>query len=114
MEDKTLSLTLLFDYYGDLLTEKQKTYCDLYYNQDFSLAEIAEEEGISRQGVYDALQRSEAILRNMEEKTGFVKKAQERTRLLEEIRKAALAVKELPQGAPLADTILSAIDGMKE
>ena len=41
MEDKTLSLTLLFDYYGDLLTEKQKTYCDLYYNQDFSLAEIA-------------------------------------------------------------------------
>ena len=43
MKNDAFSMTLLFDYYGELLTEKQKTYFDLYYNQDFSLAEIAEE-----------------------------------------------------------------------
>ena len=67
-----LEMTLLFDYYGELLTEKQYTCFDLYYNQDLSLAEIAEEAGISRQGVHDSLARAEAALAAMEEKTGCV------------------------------------------
>ena len=67
-----LEMTLLFDYYGDLLTERQKMCFDLRHNQDLSLAEIAEELNVSRQGVHDNLCRAEALLRNMEEKTGCV------------------------------------------
>ena len=72
MEEKKLAMVLLFDFYGDLLTEKQREYFDLYYNEDLSLAEIAENEGISRQGVRDILRRGEATLRDTEEKTGIV------------------------------------------
>ncbi len=64
------TLALLLDYYGDLLTEKQRTYCDLCYNQDFSLAEIAEQTGISRQGVHDSLLHAEAALREFEQILG--------------------------------------------
>lgn len=69
-----LQMTLLFDYYGDLLTERQKMCFDLRYNQDLSLTEIAEELQVSRQGVYDNLNRAEILMRNMEEKTGFVRR----------------------------------------
>ena len=114
MKDLKFSMTLLFDYYGDLLTDKQKTYFDLYYNQDFSLAEIAEEEGVSRQAVSDALSRTEAILRNFEEKTGFVKKAAERAALVETIRKEAQNLLTLDRAKESASAILSACDKIKE
>lgn len=112
MKNDAFSMTLLFDFYGELLTEKQKTYFDLYYNQDFSLAEIAEEEGISRQGVHDTLNRTEATLRNFEEKTGFVARAMERKTALETIVSAAEKVRELDED--LARTILTACDRIKE
>lgn len=110
MKNDAFSMTLLFDYYGELLTEKQKTYFDLYYNQDFSLAEIAEEEGISRQGVHDNLTRTEAALRNFEEKTGIVARAMERRKALEVIETAAGKI----QDPALAQTILDAVQTMKE
>ena len=53
MPDETVWRTMLFDFYGDLLTDKQREYYDLHYNQDLSLAEIAASSGISRQGVWD-------------------------------------------------------------
>ena len=71
---EALEMTLLFDYYGDLLTDRQRMCFDLRYNQDMSLAEIAEELNVSRQGVHDNLSRAEALLRNMEEKTGCVRR----------------------------------------
>lgn len=67
-----LEMTLLFDYYGDLLTDRQQMCFDLRHNQDLSLAEIAQELNVSRQGVHDNLSRAESLLRNMEEKTGCV------------------------------------------
>ena len=70
----TLEMTLLFDYYGDLLTERQRMCFDLRHNQDLSLAEIAQELQVSRQGVHDNLSRAEALLLNMEEKTGCVRR----------------------------------------
>ena len=70
----TLEMTLLFDYYGDLLTDRQKMCFDLRHNQDLSLAEIAQELQVSRQGVHDNLSRAEALLLNMEEKTGCVRR----------------------------------------
>ena len=68
----SLELILLFDYYGELLTERQRMCFDLHYNQDLSLGEIAADLSIRRQAVYDNLSRTEALLRNMEEKTGCV------------------------------------------
>ena len=68
----TLEIVLLYDYYGDLLTDRQKECFEMSYYQDLSLGEIAAELGISRQGVHDNLSRTEALLRNMEAKTGCV------------------------------------------
>ena len=72
--DDTVMRTMLFDFYGELLTEKQREYFDLHYNADLSLAEIAERTGISRQGVWDIIRRAEATLRETEEKTGLVRR----------------------------------------
>lgn len=69
-----VEMLLLFDYYGDMLTERQRMCLDLRYNQDLSLAEIAEELGVSRQGVHDNIIRAEAHLQKMEEKTGCVRR----------------------------------------
>lgn len=69
-----LEMTLLFDYYGELLTERQRMCIDLRHNQDLSLTEIAQELNVSRQGVFDNLSRAEALLVNMEEKTGCVRR----------------------------------------
>ena len=76
--DDTLFRTLLFDFYGDLLTEKQRDYYDLHYNQDLSLQEIAEQYGTSRQAVWDIIRRSEQSLREIEEKTCLVRRAMKR------------------------------------
>ena len=62
MRADALTMTLLYDYYGELLTEKQRQLFDLYYNQDYSLSEIAQTAGISRQGVHDTLARAEQLL----------------------------------------------------
>lgn len=69
-----VEMLLLFDYYGDMLTERQRMCLDLRYNQDLSLAEIADELGVSRQGVHDNITRAEAHLQNMEAKTGCVRR----------------------------------------
>lgn len=74
MNDKTFEMSLLFDFFGDLLTEKQRNCFDLYYNDDLSLSEIAEQAGISRQGVRDNILRAESALREYEEKTGVVRR----------------------------------------
>lgn len=109
-------MTLLFDFYGSLLTEKQQTYFDLYYNQDFSLGEIAEQEGISRQGVHDAINRAESILQQMERTTGCVERMQDLRNTMEEIRTAAreLLRHEDIQVRQNAQRILSAVSSVKE
>lgn len=74
MKNKPLEMCMLYDFYGDLLTEKQKELFDLYYNDDLSLAEISEHMGITRQGVRDGIMRAEHALRATEEKLGLVAK----------------------------------------
>ena len=72
--DETLKNTMLFDFFGDMLTAKQQEYYDLYHNEDLSLSEIAESAGISRQGVYDIIIRAEKTLVRFEQKTGIFQK----------------------------------------
>lgn len=74
MFDKIAELSMLFDFYGELLPEKQKTFLTLYHEENYSLSEIAEEFGISRQGVHDGVKKAERALYELEEKLGLVKK----------------------------------------
>ena len=74
MKQDALQMSLLFDYYGELLSEKQRVCFDLYYNQDLSLAEIAASSGISRQGVWDNIRRADAALRDTEARLGLVRR----------------------------------------
>ena len=111
-----LQMTLLFDYYGDLLTERQRMCFDMRYNQDLSLGEIAQELQVSRQGVYDNLSRAEALLRNMEEKTGCVRRSLQCRKAAQTITEAAQALLKLEdqQVTDQANRILSAVQGLEE
>lgn len=74
MKNQTYRMTMLFDFYGELLTERQKEFFDLYYNEDLSLSEIAENAGISRQGVRDVIVRAENVMQEVEDKTGLIRR----------------------------------------
>ena len=116
MKQEAFAMSMLLDYYGSLLTQKQKTYFDLYYNQDFSLAEIAEQEGISRQGVHDTISRTETILRDMEAATGCVARANALRATAQTIIDAAnaLITHEDPTVRQNAERILAAVSAIKE
>jgi len=89
-----LYMTMLFDFYGELLTDKQRECFDLYHNEDLSLAELAEQFGISRQGVRDTLVRAEGTLLELEQKTGLLARFTQRSN---EIMKASKLVDLLKQ-----------------
>lgn len=78
-------MSMLIDFYGQLLTQRQLEIMDLHYNNDYSLGEIAEQLDISRQGVYDNIKRGKAVLFDMEKKLGLVRKFSEKKQKAEEI-----------------------------
>ena len=78
--------TLLYDFYGELLTVKQKRVFELYYLEDLSLSEIAQELEISRQAVRDLITRTEAILFGYEKKLGLADRFREQKEQAKEIR----------------------------
>ncbi len=79
------TINILLDFYGEMLTEKQRSFIEYYYNDDLSLAEIAENEGITRQGVRDAIKRAEGQLYEMESRLGLAKRFEEVRSGLEQI-----------------------------
>lgn len=113
---ESLEMILLFDYYGDLLTERQKLCFDMHYNQDLSLGEIAQELSISRQAVYDNLSRTEALLKNMEEKTGCVSRDRQLRKAMQTIAAAAetMISHPDPRVSQAAGEILSQANGFEE
>ena len=112
----TYEMSLLYDFYGDLLTERQKLCFDLHYNQDLSLGEIASELGISRQSVYDNISRSEALLRNMEEKTGCVERLMKSRKVIGRIRELAaeLSLSSDSAAVNIAAHLLDAVNALEE
>jgi len=121
VKNQTYRMTMLFDFYGEILTQRQKEFFDLYYNEDLSLGEIAENCGISRQGVRDVIVRAEAAMQEIEDKTGLIRRFMQMQPKIAAIEEAAQQIKtinyrqyENPQLDELAATILENAEGLKE
>ncbi len=82
---KNLDIVLLADFYGEMLTENQRKFIEYYYSDDLSLSEIAQNEGITRQGVRDAVKRAETQLYDMEKKLGFAARSRKVNEALDTI-----------------------------
>ena len=111
-----LEMSLLYDYYGGLLTGKQRQCFDLRYNQDLSLGEIAQTLGVSRQAVCDNLTRTEALLRKLEENIGCVGRDLKNRKTLQSILNAAKRLEDYPDEmvSRLAEQIIAAAQGFEE
>ena len=88
-------MTMLFDFYGDLLTDRQKEFFDPDYNEGLSVAEIAESAGISRQGVGDVIVRAEAAMQEVEDKTGIIKRFEAQRPHLDAVEAAAEQIRTI-------------------
>ena len=95
VKNQAFRMTMLYDFYGEILTERQREFYDLYYNEDLSLSEIAENYGISRQGVRDVIVRAETVMTEIEEKTGIVKRFMGLRDKIDAIESAAVELREL-------------------
>ena len=121
MKNQAYRMAMLYDFYGDLLTERQREFYDLYYNEDLSLSEIAENEGISRQGVRDVIVRAEAAMQEIEDKTGLIRRFEQFRGHLDAIGEAANEIKTLNYRqyednrlTELTDQILAEAAALKE
>ena len=116
MDNGRLTRSMLLDFYGELLTDKQRECFDLHYNEDLSLSEIAEQLGISRQGVWDNIRRAEASLQEIESKTGLIRRFSETQ---DALAAAAERLKELcgmtdGDARTLAQSALEDIEALRE
>ncbi|SEN14327.1 hypothetical protein SAMN05444955_106126 [Lihuaxuella thermophila] len=98
--EKTTAMNLLYDFYGSLLTEKQRAMLELYYHEDWSLGEIAEHQGVSRQAVFEAIKRAQATLTDLEEKLGLMEKHLKRQKLAQELLKR---LETMPEARSIAE-----------
>ena len=121
VKNQTYRMTMLLDFYGEILTQRQREFFDLYYNEDLSLAEIAENYDISRQGVRDAIVRAEAAMNELEDKTGLLKRFMRLREKIDSIESAAEDIRKLnyrqyenPELERLAGEILSCAAALKE
>ena len=114
MKQDALQMSLLFDYYGELLSRKQRVCFDLYYNQDLSLSEIAAELGVSRQGVHDLLSRAETALGEFERVTGCIARDRRTEAALGKIAQACRKLQTIPDARGPAQEILQASATIKE
>ncbi len=110
--EKLALINLLYDFYGQLLTERQRRFVELYYAHDLSLGEIAEQFDVSRQAVYDILKRSEQSLTDYEEKLGLVARHINNRRLLGTAME--LLESGYPDKLPEVKSILSKIMATEE
>lgn len=108
--EQFFEMSLLIDFYGQILTTRQYELMDLYYNNDFSLAEISQELSISRQAVHDGIKKSKTQLFEMEEKLGLVKKFEEQRVKAKE----ALQIISAIEGYKLEDECYCKLNDLKE
>ena len=106
-EKDVKEISLLLDFYGELLSERKQSVLALYYNEDFSLAEIADEIGISRQGARDLIKKAEEELRHFEEKLGLVER-------FEEAKHRIANIRTLSEGKDLPEALTDEIEALAE
>lgn len=116
MGDKTLTMTMLLDFYGELLTPRQRSCFSMHYNEDLSLTEIAEIMAISRQGVRDLIVRAEATLTQTEEKIGLVARFSEQKHVMDKMEDQLRALVRLTEGEAreLAEQVLDALESIRD
>ena len=110
---KNLDVVLLCDYYGEMLTENQRKFIEYYYNDDLSLSEIAQNEGITRQGVRDAVKRAETQLFDMEKKLGFAMRSQKVNEALEQILESTEVINNYNMNVSLSREVNDAVVNIK-
>ncbi len=110
MFEKNLTFSTLLDYYGALLPERQRDALSFYYNDDLSLAEIADEMGISRQGVRDAIKRGEAELSELESALSIAASQSALKKEIEEIVSQLRSISVDIGASNAADKILAVSD----
>ena len=108
MEEDRLMRSMLFDFYGDLLTDKQRECFHLCYDEDLSLSEIAEQRDISRQAVWDNIRHAEAAMREYERKTGLIARFEQTRHTLTEVQQL---IDELPASEKRAE-LKAKVDGL--
>lgn len=115
MRSDTYQLTLLYDFFGELLTGTQREYFEYYYADDLSLSEIAELTGVTRQSVRAVLARAEALLREYEAKTGVVARFREISQKVDELqaRASELAALSTGRAGELAREVRDGLEELK-
>ncbi|MDO4746174.1 MAG: YlxM family DNA-binding protein [Bacillota bacterium] len=113
--DDITQASLLYDFYGQLLSKRQREVMELYHEENLTLAEIADEFGISRQGVHDALKNAEKSLNGYEEKLGLVAKFQKSTDAVHEIDTIIEEViGKLHEGNGTSDRVIGSLKKVKD
>ncbi len=110
--EKNVEVSLLFSFYGKMLTDRQSDTIELYYNEDLSLAEVGAELGISRQGVRDNLKRAEAILYDTEERLGLMQRFLDIKNKLREIDRIIADIEGSPEAKGLSADIKKKINSI--
>lgn len=103
MLEKTTRINLLYDFYGPLLTDKQRAMLELYYHEDWSLGEIAGHYGISRQAVYEAVKRAQDAMIDLESRLRLLEKHRRRREIAEEMLRR---LEEIPEGKRVAEPLI--------
>lgn len=114
MLDKVLKIASLIDFYGALLTEKQRRCLELHYLEDWSLAEIAEEFEVSRQAVHDILRRSEQMLVSYEERLGLIERYARIESSIKKLEECVDALDAWPQKHLVTEKIRALMNDFKE
>ena len=107
--EKDMTIPLLMDLYGQVLSERKRDLLDYYYNEDYSLAEIAEITGISRQGIRESVKKSEAELRTLDASLQLVERTQSLERKIAALREQMRAVLE----EPLEDSVRNKLEQIR-
>ena len=110
---KNLDIVLLADYYGEMLTDNQRKFIEYYYSDDLSLSEIAQNEGITRQGVRDAVKRAETQLYDMEKKLGFAARSRKVNEALDTIVESVEVINNYNMNIALSREVNDAVVRIK-
>lgn len=110
---KNLDVVLLADFYGEMLTDNQRKFIEYYYSDDLSLSEIAQNEGITRQGVRDAVKRAETQLYDMEKKLGFAERTRKITEVLDVVMENVEEINKYNMNISLSREVNDAVVNIK-